>query len=145
VAQLAHEVADLVVPPDFGLELAPDLPTFPTDRLSLQQVLTNLFSNAVKYQRPNGPGWVRLSCHDVGRYYEFRVQDNGPGIAPEHHQKIFLLFQTLRDRHTAESTGIGLSIVKRIIDDHKGSIRVESALGEGATFIFTWPKGEGQL
>lgn len=140
VEHLAREVADLVVPPDFRLELAPDLPTFDTDRLSLQQVFTNLFSNAVKYHGPGGTGRLRLSCRDAGRYYEFRVQDNGPGIAPEHHQKIFLLFQTLRDRHTAESTGIGLSIVKRIIDDRKGSIRVESALGQGATFIFTWPK-----
>ncbi|MBJ6143670.1 ATP-binding protein [Hymenobacter sp. BT559] len=140
VAQLARDVADLVVPPDFALELAPDLPTFYTDRLGLQQVFTNLFSNAVKYHGPGGTGRLRVSCHDAGRHYEFRVQDNGPGIAPEHHQKIFLLFQTLRDRHTAESTGIGLSIVKRLIDDRKGSIHVESDLGQGATFIFTWPK-----
>ena len=142
VAQLARDVAELVVPPDFALELAPGLPSFPTARLSLQQVFTNLFSNAVKYYHgPAGQGRLHVSCRDAGRHYEFRVQDNGPGIAPEHHQKIFLLFQTLRDRHTAESTGIGLSIVKRIIDDHKGSIHVESALGQGATFIFTWPKG----
>lgn len=141
VEQLAREVADMVVPPDFRLELAAGLPTFRTDRLSLQQVFTNLFSNAVKYHGPGGTGRLRLSCHEVGSHYEFRVQDNGPGIAPEHHQKIFLLFQTLRDRHSAESTGIGLSIVKRLIDDRKGSIRVESALGQGATFIFTWPKG----
>ncbi len=142
VAQLARDVAELVVPPEFALELAPGLPTFLTDRLSLQQVFTNLFSNAVKYYHgPAGQGHLRVSCRDAGRHYEFRVQDNGPGIAPEHHQKIFLLFQTLRDRHTAESTGIGLSIVKRIIDDRKGSIHVESALGQGATFIFTWPKG----
>jgi signal transduction histidine kinase len=140
VAQLARDVADLVVPPDFALELGPGLPTFHTDRLGLQQVFTNLFSNAVKYHGPGGTGRLRVSCHDAGRHYEFRVQDNGPGIAPEHHHKIFLLFQTLRDRHTAESTGIGLSIVKRLIDDRKGSIRVESALGQGATFIFTWPK-----
>jgi len=138
--QLARDVADLVVPPDFALELAPGLPTFQTDRLSLQQVLTNLFSNAVKYHGPGGTGRLRLSCKDAGRHYEFRVQDNGPGIAPEHHERIFRLFQTLRDRHTAESTGIGLSIVKRLIDDRKGSIHVESALGQGATFIFTWPK-----
>ena len=58
---------------------------------------------------------------------------------------LFLLFQTLRDRHTAESTGIGLSIVKRLLDDRKGSIRVESALGQGATFIFTWPKHEATI
>ncbi|TVT37724.1 hypothetical protein FNT36_21360 [Hymenobacter setariae] len=141
VAQLTRDVADLVVPPDFALELAPGLPTFQTDRLGLQQVFTNLFSNAVKYHGPGGTGRLRVSCQDIGRHYEFRVQDNGPGIAPEHHQKIFLLFQTLRDRHTAESTGIGLSIVKRLIDDRKGSIHVESDLGQGATFIFTWPKG----
>ena len=140
VAQLARDVADLVVPPDFALELAPGLPTFRTDRLSLQQVFTNLFSNAVKYHGPGGTGRLRLSCHDAGSHYEFRVQDNGPGIAPEHHERIFRLFQTLRDRHTAESTGIGLSIVKRLIDDRQGSIHVESALGQGATFVFTWPK-----
>jgi signal transduction histidine kinase len=140
VAQLTRDVADLVVPPDFALDLGPDLPTFQTDRLGLQQVFTNLFSNAVKYHGPGGTGRLRVSCHDAGRHYEFRVQDNGPGIASEHHHKIFLLFQTLRDRHTAESTGIGLSIVKRLIDDRKGNIRVESNLGQGATFIFTWPK-----
>lgn len=145
VAQLARDVADLVVPPDFALELAPSLPSFTTDRLGLQQVFTNLFSNAVKYHGPGGTGRLRVSCQDAGRHYEFRVQDNGPGIAPEHHHKIFLLFQTLRDRHTAESTGIGLSIVKRLIDDRKGSIRVESALGQGATFIFTWPKSTAAL
>ncbi|RZK28630.1 MAG: ATP-binding protein, partial [Hymenobacter sp.] len=92
---------------------------------------------------PGGTGRLRLSCHDAGRHYEFRVQDNGPGIAPEHHERIFRLLQTLRDRRTAEeSTGIGLSIVQRLIDNRKGSIRVESALGQGATFIFTWPKEE---
>ena len=139
VAQLLHEVAELVVPPDFHLALAPGLPTLTTDRLGLQQVFTNLLSNAVKYHH-RGAGHLAVSCRDAGHFYEFRVQDDGPGIAPEYHQKIFLLFQTLRDRHTAESTGIGLSIVQKIIDEHQGSIRVESAVGQGAGFIFTWPK-----
>ncbi|MGI4761164.1 MAG: sensor histidine kinase [Janthinobacterium lividum] len=141
-AQLVREVAELVVPPEFTLDLAPGLPTFVADRLGLQQVFTNLFSNAVKYYAgPAGQGHIAVSAEDLGRHYAFRVQDNGPGIAPEHHHKIFLLFQTLRDRHTAESTGIGLSIVKKLIDDQHGSIRVESALGQGAAFLFTWPKG----
>jgi len=142
-AQLVREVAELVVPPEFTLTLAPDLPTFEADRLGLQQVFTNLLSNAAKYYAgPAGQGRIEVSAQDEGAHYAFRVQDNGPGIAPEHHQKIFLLFQTLRDRHTAESTGIGLSIVKKLIDDQQGSIRVESAPGQGAAFIFTWPKGE---
>jgi signal transduction histidine kinase len=140
-AQLVREVAELVVPPDFTLTLAPGLPTFEADRLGLQQVFTNLLSNAVKYYAgPAGRGRIDVSAQDLGPHYAFRVQDNGPGIAPEHHQKIFLLFQTLRDRHTAESTGIGLSIVKKLIDDQQGSIHVESAPGQGAAFIFTWPK-----
>ncbi|MBD2721673.1 sensor histidine kinase [Hymenobacter armeniacus] len=139
VAELLQEVAELVVPPDFTLRVGPDMPTLVTDRLGLQQVFTNLLSNAVKYHH-RGAGRLEVTCHDIGRCYEFRVQDDGPGIAPEYHQKIFLLFQTLRDRHTAESTGIGLSIVRKIIDEHKGTIRVESAPGQGAGFIFTWPK-----
>ena len=139
-AHLARDVAELVVPPGFGLTLAPDLPVFSTDRLSLEQVLTNLLSNAVKYHdRP--AGHLRLSARDLGPAYEFRVEDDGPGIAPEYREKVFLLFQTLRDRHSAESTGIGLSIVKKIIDEGKGSIRIEDGLnGRGAAFVFTWAK-----
>jgi signal transduction histidine kinase len=139
VAQLLREVAELVVPPDFELTAGP-LPTFLTYRLSLQQVFTNLLSNAVKYHH-RGAGRLAVTCRDAGDRYEFRVQDDGPGIAPEYHQKIFLLFQTLRERHTAESTGIGLSIVKKIIDEQKGTIRVDSTVGQGAAFVFTWPKG----
>ncbi|WP_052732834.1 sensor histidine kinase [Hymenobacter terrenus] len=139
VAQLLGEVAELVVPTDFTLRIGPGMPAFTTDRLGLQQVFTNLLSNAVKYHQ-RGAGHLEVTCQESGAYYEFRVQDDGPGIAPEYHQKIFLLFQTLRDRHTAESTGIGLSIVQKIIDEHQGTIRVESALGLGAGFIFTWPK-----
>ncbi|UOG75833.1 ATP-binding protein [Hymenobacter tibetensis] len=139
VEQLVHEVADMVVPAGFQVEQPDPLPTFLTDRLGLQQVFTNLMGNAVKYHH-QPTGTITIGCRDVGRHYEFRVQDDGPGIAPEYHEKIFLIFQTLRDRHTAESTGIGLSIVKKIIDEQKGSIHVESAPGQGATFVFTWPK-----
>ena len=139
INQLVEEIADLVVPPDFTLRVGPGMPTFVTDRLGLQQVFTNLLSNAVKYHR-RGAGQLEITCQEVGQHYEFRVQDDGPGIAPEYHQKIFLLFQTLRDRNTAESTGIGLSIVQKIINEHHGTIRVDSAQGQGAGFIFTWPK-----
>ncbi|HEX8429059.1 sensor histidine kinase [Hymenobacter sp.] len=139
VEQLVTEVTEMVVPKNFRV-LRPDpLPSFLTDRLGLQQVFANLMSNAVKYHhQPSGT--ITINCRDVGRHYEFRVQDDGPGIAPEYHEKIFLIFQTLRDRHTAESTGIGLSIVKKIIDEQKGTIHVESAVGQGAAFVFTWPK-----
>jgi signal transduction histidine kinase len=139
VGQLLNEVAELVVPPDFTLTVGPDMPVLITNRLGLQQVFTNLLSNAVKYHH-RGAGHLEVTCQDAGRFYEFRVQDDGPGIAPEYHQKIFLLFQTLRDRHTAESTGIGLSIVQKLVNENQGRIRIESAPGQGAGFIFTWPK-----
>jgi signal transduction histidine kinase len=141
VARLARDVAELVVPRGFELELAPDLPTFATDRLSLEQVFTNLFGNAVKYHHHVQTGHLRLSARDLGPAYEFRVEDDGPGIAPEYREKVFLLFQTLRDRNTAESTGIGLSIVKKIIDERNGNIWIEEGLnGHGAAFVFTWAK-----
>ena len=139
VAALLREVAELVVPAGFALAIGPGMPTFATDRLRLQQVFTNLLSNAVKYHHRGG-GHLAVSCRELATHYEFRVQDDGPGIAPEYHQKIFQLFQTLRDRHSAESTGIGLSIVKKIIDEQMGSIVVDSAAGQGAGFVFTWPK-----
>ena len=139
VNQLVQEVRELGVPAVFTVHVATLLPTFVTDRLSLEQVFTNLMSNAVKYHGP-GSGHITISCSETKKYYEFTVADDGPGIAPEYYDKIFLIFQTLRDRNTAESTGIGLSIVKKIIDEQQGSIRVESAPGEGAAFIFTWPK-----
>jgi len=139
VEQLVSSVAEMVVPAGFRVVCPDPLPIFLTDRLSLEQVFTNLMGNAVKYHhQPNGT--ITIGCRNLNRCYEFRVQDDGPGIAPEYHEKIFLIFQTLRDRHTAESTGIGLSIVKKIIDEQKGSIHVESEPGQGATFVFTWMK-----
>ncbi|RSK40913.1 sensor histidine kinase [Hymenobacter perfusus] len=139
VHQLVSEVTELVIPPSFRVETPTPLPVFVTDRLSLQQVFTNLMGNAAKYHnRPDG--LISVSCRDLGTCFEFRVQDDGPGIAPQFQQKVFLLFQTLRDRDTVESTGIGLSIVKRIIEEQKGTIHIESEEGKGAAFIFTWQK-----
>jgi signal transduction histidine kinase len=72
--------------------------------------------------------------------WEFSVADNGPGIAPEYHARIWVIFQTLRARDEVEGTGIGLSVVKKIVETRGGSVRVESAVGQGATFFFTWPR-----
>jgi signal transduction histidine kinase len=72
--------------------------------------------------------------------YEFVVDDNGPGIPSEFFEKIFVIFQTLQSRDKFESTGIGLTIVKRIVDEVNGKIWVESELGKGSKFIFDWPQ-----
>jgi signal transduction histidine kinase len=96
-------------------------------------------SNAIKYNdKPEGR--MDVTVQDQGAMYEFAVADNGPGIEPRYHQKIFSVFQTLQARDKVESTGIGLSIVKKIIETEGGSITVESEMGQGCTFRFTWPK-----
>jgi len=102
-------------------------------------VFSNLISNAVKYTPPEN-GRIEISSVEKENYYEFSVSDNGSGIDQEYHEKIFVIFQTLREKHDKESTGIGLAIVKKIIEERHCTIHVVSSAGKGATFIFTWPK-----
>ncbi len=137
---LLDEVIDSIDPPDtFTITIPPDLPTLITKRLPLRQVFANLIGNAVKHHdRPDGQ--VRIGMKDLGDRYEFWVADDGPGIAPEYHRKIFMIFQTLQARDVKESTGVGLSIVKRIVETEGGTIRVDSEEGAGSTFYFTWHK-----
>jgi len=108
--------------------------------VQLQQVFTNLISNALKYHHHPATGTVHIGCDDAGEFYQFSVADDGPGIDPEYHDRIFIIFQTLTERDTLESTGVGLAIVKKIVERQGGRIWVKSAEGQGAKFIFTWPK-----
>jgi signal transduction histidine kinase len=133
---LVHEIADSIVPRNFKLEIG-ELPNLFTERIKLEQIFANLISNAVKYT-PQEEGIIQISCKKIADHYEFSVKDNGIGIAEEFHQKIFEIFQTLREQNEQESTGVGLAIVKKIIDDQQENITVKSTLGNGAEFIFTW-------
>jgi signal transduction histidine kinase len=109
-------------------------------RVHLEQVFANLVSNAVKYIGPTETPRVEIRAEGAdGEFVEFSVRDNGIGIEPEYFDRIFVIFQRLHTRETYPGTGIGLAIVKRIIDRHGGTIRVESAPGEGSTFFFTLP------
>jgi len=141
--ELLSEILDSLSPPEtFTVTIAPDLPTFNTHRLFLAQILTNLISNAINHHpRPDGNVSITFECKD--KYYEFAVTDDGKGIPPEHHQRIFALFHTLEKSENTESTGIGLAIVKKIIESNGGNITIESERDKGATFRFTWPKGVG--
>ena len=141
VRQLLREIAaNLNLPPGLQFELPFFLPTLVTTRVQLEQVFTNLISNAVKYHAHPGAATLRIGCDDADEFYRFSVADDGPGIAPEYHERIFVIFQTLVERDTLESTGVGLAIVKKIVERQGGTIGVESAPGQGATFAFTWPK-----
>ncbi|MES2732811.1 MAG: ATP-binding protein [Bacteroidota bacterium] len=139
VQRLVEEMVEMLSPhPDMHIHIQPDLPTILTERISLQQVFTNLISNAIKYHdRPNGN--ISISYQETSTHYSFSVVDDGPGIEPRYHEKIFIIFQTLQARDTFESTGVGLAIVKKILDDKKCSIRVVSDVGQGSSFTFTWP------
>lgn len=140
VGALLKDIIDSLDPPStFTIEVEPKMPTLLTKRIPLQQVFANLISNAIKHhKRPDG--YVKISVQDQGKYYEFAVTDDGPGIAPEYHKKVFVIFQTLEARDSHENTGIGLAIVKKIVEIEGGAIALESQIGAGSTFRFTWLK-----
>jgi signal transduction histidine kinase len=115
------------------------LPTLHTERLPLLQIFTNLISNAIKYNDKTACE-VKVYCKERKFRYEFFVEDNGPGISKNYHRKIFMIFQTLQDRDSVESTGIGLAIVKKILDERGEKIKLVSEPGKGSVFSFTWSK-----
>jgi PAS domain S-box-containing protein len=140
VAELIREIVEsLAIPLDFIIEVKSPLPTLLTKRLFLSQVFSNLISNAVKHHHLS-QGHIEIKSIDRGDYYEFSIKDDGPGIAPEYQERIFEIFQILASRDQTENTGIGLSIVKKIIDNQGERVWLNSREGEGATFYFTWHK-----
>jgi signal transduction histidine kinase len=140
VAQLLEEIIDMIAPPeDFTIDIVGEMPTFLTERIPLQQVFSNLISNAIKHHN-RADGKVTISVKEQDLFYEFTVTDDGNGIAEEYHDKVFAIFQTLEARDKQENTGIGLAIVKRIVEEFGGTIILESILGKGTNFRFTWLK-----
>ncbi len=136
---LLTETVELVHAPEgFNIELPPDLPQITTARAGLQQVLLNLFGNAIKYHDQER-GKVTLEFSEGADHYTFRISDDGPGIPPKYHQRIFQPLTTLgqKDRFGQLGTGIGLATVKRIVEKLDGHIRVISAIGEGTSFEFS--------
>jgi PAS domain S-box-containing protein len=115
------------------------LPEVSADPIAMMQLFQNLVGNALKFRGSTAPH-VRIQASDAGKQWLLTVQDNGIGIAPEHAERIFVLFQRLNSRAQYEGTGIGLSICKKIIERYGGRIWVESQPGHGATFRFTLPK-----
>lgn len=141
VDQLLHDIVDSLDPPDtFEITLPSPLPPLKTNQVALSQVFFNLINNAIKHHETEH-GKIQITAQDTGDYIQFAVGDDGPGIDSQYHQKIFTIFQTLKSRDEFESTGIGLAIVKKIVESEGGTITLESSLGAGATFRFTWPKG----
>lgn len=137
---LVEEVIDLLAPPPgFRFEIAGDPLTLETARIPLEQCLRNLIGNAVKHADRES-GTVSVTWRACGEFIEFAVTDDGPGIAPEYHERIFEMFQVLRPRDEVEGSGMGLAVIRKTVDGYGGRVTLESEPGRGSTFRFTWPR-----
>jgi len=143
--EFVPEVIDMVAPPqNITVTVENELPVIECELTRIMQVFQNLVSNAVKYMdKPKGQ--VKVGCVDENGFWKFSVADNGPGIEEKHFEKIFKIFQTLSPRDEFESTGIGLTVAKKIVELYGGRIWVESKVGQGSTFFFTLPKQESEV
>lgn len=118
-----------------------ELPTLRCDRIKITEVFANLINNGIKFASKGGKQPViEIGYEDKEGYFQFSFKDNGIGIAPEYHEQIFEMFKRLHTQTEYEGTGAGLNIVKRVMDEHKGKVWVESREGEGATFFIMIPK-----
>jgi signal transduction histidine kinase len=143
--ELVPDIVDTLAPPEnITIKIENELPVMECGRTCITQVFQNLISNAIKYMdKPQGH--IRISCIEEESCWKFSVADNGPGIEEKYFEKIFQMFQTLRPRDEVESTGVGLTVVKKIIEVHGGRIWVESKVGEGSTFLFTVSKQQASV
>jgi len=138
--ELVQEVIDSLAPPaNVSVQVMTQLPIIVAEKTSIQQIFQNLISNAIRYlDKPIGS--IEIDCTQLKEGWCLSVKDNGPGIETRHFERIFQLFQTLNPRDRVESTGVGLSIVKKIVDQYGGKVWLESTVGQGSTFFFTVPK-----
>ena len=141
---LVSELAILVSPPEgFSIEGAPDLPTLEAARAPLTQVLQNLIGNAIKHHERPSAGHVFVEARATGPMIEIVVTDDGPGVPAQFRDRVFGMFQTLRPRDEVEGSGMGLAIVKKIVERQGGKIWLDEGRdGRGLAVHFTWPDGE---
>ena len=140
LGKLAQSIFEMQAPPEgFRLKLAADLPTFYTLVTPLEQVLRNLFSNAIKHH-DHAQGQIQLHWQQANpHYYEFSVIDDGPGISPEYQERVYIMFQTLKPRDEVEGSGMGLALVKKIVEAYGGITSIASDGKRGCAITFTWP------
>lgn len=136
-ALLKEVISLLAVPEGFRIHVQEPMPVLVTEETYLQQVFGNLIGNAIKYHdQPNGH--IEVTCQQAGEFFQFSVSDDGPGILPLYHEKIFKIFYSIHSSANKDSTGLGLAIIKRIMEEKGGKVWVESE-GRGTKFAFTWP------
>lgn len=139
VNDLVSDIITTILPSNlhsFDVQVA--MPVINADKIKIEQVFSNYISNAIKYNNNPKPiiniGYTKTETH-----YNFYVKDNGPGIDPDYHEKVFAIFQTINPKDNVESTGVGLAIVKKIVEEAGGKVWVESEPGNGSAFYFSLP------
>jgi PAS domain S-box-containing protein len=144
VRALLRDVVELLnLPAAFPVVLQGQFPVMPVAQVLMEQVFSNLINNArVHHDKPSGTITITGAAAEGG--WNFTVEDDGPGIAPEFHERIFEVFQQLHGRNAAQGTGIGLAIVRKIIEKEGGTIKVDAAIGKGTRFLLFWPIDEWQ-
>ncbi len=138
--EAVSEIIDMLAPPEnITITVENQLPVIECEQTRIIQVFQNLLSNPIKYiDKPQGQ--IKIGCAEENGFWKFSIADNGPGIEEKYFEKIFRMFQTLLARDDFESTGVGLTVVKKIVEMYGGKIWVESTVGQGSTFLFTLPK-----
>jgi len=140
LARSVPEVVELLAPPGhIKVVVENELPVVVGERTRIEQLFQNLLSNAIKYMdKPEG--LIRVGCVADGGMWRFYVADNGPGIEEKDFERIFTLFSTGGPDQARDSTGIGLAVVKKVVEIYGGRVWVESQVGSGSTFFFTFPR-----
>lgn len=145
VNSLLEETIDLLSPDEsFRINIAEGLPTLTTYTSPLTQIFLNLIANAIKHHdQPSGT--IDISTKDLGPSIEFTIRDDGPGIEPRCHEKVFEMFQTLKNRAESDGSGMGLAIVRKTVRRLGGDITLDSQPPDGTTFRFTLPKSPRRI
>jgi signal transduction histidine kinase len=136
---LANVLDSLGYPQHVKIKITTPLPQIQCNPNRISQVFQNLIDNAIKYN-DKAICRINISCREYKYSYRFCVRDNGLGIDEKYHRKIFDIFQTLHNRDSSENTGIGLTMVKKIIELYGGKVYVRSTKGKGSSFYFTIAK-----
>ena len=138
-AVLSEVISKIALPENIEMTVENDLPALICEKTHIVQIFQNLLCNAVKYMdKPKGQ--IKVGFAEEDYFWRFSVADNGPGIQQSHFERIFKIFKTISPPNGIESAGIGLSIVKKIVELNNGKVWVESEAGQGSTFFFTMPK-----
>jgi signal transduction histidine kinase len=136
------EIIEMLDPPkNITITLESEMPVIECEETRVMQLFQNLLGNAIKYM-DKSKGEIQIDCVEEDDFWKFSVADNGPGIEEKHYERIFKMFQVLSVPNKPEGTGVGLTIVKKIVEMCGGKIWVESIVGKGSTFFFTLPKNK---